>query len=176
MNYVRSLWILHCRGWCPICPSFPGSDKTATGMLSQWHSWGKPVPQFVCCGVSHLEASEDNGRRGEETVIQLGMKSMFAEWTQKTPEKPKEELFQTRLEICTKNYQFSRQQNNWHDSISTLFHNLLVLLLITFTLLLLLTFLSAPAVSCYFTMLHFHLLPPFPGAKPKLNCTPQATW
>lgn len=97
------------------------------------------------------------------------MRSVFAEWTQITSQKPKEELFQTRLEIYTKNYQFWRQQNNWHDSISTLFHNLLVLLLITFTLLLLLTFLSAPAVSCYFTVLRFHLLPPFPAAQQKHN-------
>lgn len=38
MNYVRSLWILHCRGGCPTCPPFPSSDKTWIGVCSHWHN------------------------------------------------------------------------------------------------------------------------------------------
>lgn len=169
MNYVRSLWILHCRGWCPICPSFPGSDKTATGTLSHWHSRGKPVSQCVYCGGRGFRRKRERKRSSSG-----GMRS--AEWTKITSWKPKEDLFQPRREISTKKYQFWRQ-NNWHKSISILLHNLLVLLLITFTLLLLLTFLSAIAVSCYFSGLRFHLLPPFPAAQQKHNwIAPHRPW
>lgn len=84
MNYVRSLWILHCRGWCPICPSFPVSDKTAIGMCSHWHNTAAvnsspsfPFPRYHCeqcsavsCGFSKRKALGDKGRRDDHTVIE----------------------------------------------------------------------------------------------------------
>lgn len=82
MNYVRSLWILHCRGWCPICPLFPGLDETATGMLSLLH-YTAEVNRFSssphCClerrsagytGVSEPNAVGDNGRGDDHTVME----------------------------------------------------------------------------------------------------------
>lgn len=60
----------------------------------------------------------------------------------------------TLLEKCPKNSHFQRKQNNSNGSLSTIFHNLLVLLLITFLFhaVAFIDLLSVPAVSCYFTV------------------------
>lgn len=61
---------------------------------------------------------------------------------------------ETLVEKCPKNSHFRLKQNNWNGSLSTIFHNLLVLLLITFFFhaVAFIDLLSVPAVSCYFTV------------------------
>lgn len=84
MNYVRSLWILHRRGWCPICPSFPLSDKRAIGMRSHWHNTvevnSSPLFLFAVITVSvrcrllwvfqEKSFGRDKRRRDDHTVIE----------------------------------------------------------------------------------------------------------
>lgn len=68
-----------------------------------------------------------------------------------------------------KNSHFQLKENKWNCSLSTIFHNLLVLLLITFLFhaAAFIDLLSVPAASCYFTVVHFHLLPSISEAKKK---------
>lgn len=60
----------------------------------------------------------------------------------------------TLVEKNPKNSHFQLKQNNSNGSLSTIFHNLLVLLLITFLFhaAAFIDLLSVPAVSCYFTV------------------------
>lgn len=86
MNYVRSLWILHCREWCPICPLFPDLDETATGMLSLLHNTAE-INQFSslsgrqCCWERH--SASDTVVSEPNAVGDIG-RSVFAEWTRIT--------------------------------------------------------------------------------------------
>lgn len=84
MNYVRSLWILHCRGLCPICPAFQLSDKAWIEVRTHWHSTmevnSSPSLLFPVITLS----SADSGPlgflreklweiRGEETIREGGV-------------------------------------------------------------------------------------------------------
>lgn len=84
MNYVRSLWILHCRGVRPICPPFPVADKAWTGMISQRLN-ATPLkftsslssPCYHCeqcrmgsCGLSKRKALGDKEEGDDRRVIE----------------------------------------------------------------------------------------------------------
>lgn len=65
MNYVRSLWILHCRGERPTCPAFTVLNKAGIGMqLHVTEAVNSPPPSFSFCSALSQKGTAESAPVG----------------------------------------------------------------------------------------------------------------